>query len=68
VIYLRDVTAEELLVAVSYVRSVPRCYKQDKSPDSKDVNTEAEDATVLEAITRRQPVKIQWTEKTPYVL
>jgi hypothetical protein len=27
-------------------------------PDSKDVNTEAEKATALEAITRRQPVKI----------
>jgi hypothetical protein len=30
---------------------------------SKDVNTEAEEATVLEAVTRRQPVKIQQTEK-----
>jgi hypothetical protein len=30
----------------------------------KDVNTEAEYATALEAVTGRQPVKIQQTEKT----
>jgi hypothetical protein len=30
----------------------------------KDVNTEAEEVTALEAVTRRQPVKIQQTEKT----
>jgi hypothetical protein len=35
-----------------------------QSPVSKDVNTEAEKATALEAVTRRQPVKIQQTEKT----
>jgi hypothetical protein len=35
---------------------------------SKDVNTEAEEATVLEAVTRLQPVEIQQTEKTSYVL
>jgi hypothetical protein len=28
---------------------------------SKDVNTEAEEATALEAVTRRQPVKTQQT-------
>jgi hypothetical protein len=39
-----------------------------QSPASKDVNTEAEEATVLEAITRRQPVKIQQTEKTRCLL
>jgi hypothetical protein len=59
------------------VRSVPRCYKQDKSrvslvvrqsPASKDVNTEAEETTVLETITRRQLAKIQQIEKTSYVL
>jgi hypothetical protein len=33
-------------------------------PASNDVNTKAEEATVLEAVTRRQPVKIQQTEKT----
>jgi hypothetical protein len=33
-------------------------------PASKDVNIEAEDATALEAVTRRQPVKTQQTEKT----
>jgi hypothetical protein len=32
---------------------------------SKDMNTKA---TALEAITRRQPVKIQQTEKILYVL
>jgi hypothetical protein len=49
------------------------CYKQDKtrvqwavwqSPASKDVNTYAEEETVLEVVTRWQPVKIQQTEKT----
>jgi hypothetical protein len=30
-----------------------------ESPASKDVSTEAEKATVLEALTRRQPLKIQ---------
>jgi hypothetical protein len=31
---------------------------------SKDTNPEAEEAMALEAVTRRQPVKIQQTEKT----
>jgi hypothetical protein len=35
---------------------------------SKDVNTEAEEATSLEAVARRQTVKIQQTEKTSYVM
>jgi hypothetical protein len=35
-----------------------------QSPASKDVNTEADGATALEAVIRRQPVKIQQTEKT----
>jgi hypothetical protein len=70
---LRDATIEELLGEVFSVRSMPRCYKQDKSKvklvgrqssTSKDVNTEAEEATALVAVTRRQPVKIQQTEKT----
>jgi hypothetical protein len=39
-----------------------------QSPASEDVNKEAEEAAVLEAITMREPVKIQQTEKTPYVL
>jgi hypothetical protein len=39
-----------------------------QSPVSKDVNTEAEEATALEAFTRRQQVKIQQTEKNLYVL
>jgi hypothetical protein len=28
---LRDAKTEELLEAVFYIRSVPRCYQQDKS-------------------------------------
>jgi hypothetical protein len=52
---------------------VPRCYKKDKSRDqsvvrqstaSKAVNMEAEEATALKAVTRRQPVKIRQTEKS----
>jgi hypothetical protein len=39
-----------------------------QSPASKGVNTKAEEATPLEAVTRRQPVKRQQTEKTSYVL
>jgi hypothetical protein len=35
-----------------------------QSPGSKDVNMEAEEATLLEAVTRRQPVNLQETEKT----
>jgi hypothetical protein len=38
------------------------------SPASKDVNTEADEATALEAVSRRQPVKIQQTKKNYYVL
>jgi hypothetical protein len=39
-----------------------------QSPASKNVNTGAEEATALKAVTRRQPVKIRQTEKTSYVL
>jgi hypothetical protein len=39
-----------------------------QSPESVDVNTEVIEAKALEAVTRRQPVKIQQTEKTSYVL
>jgi hypothetical protein len=39
-----------------------------QSPSSKDMNAEVMEATGLEAATRRQPVKIQQTEKTSYVL
>jgi hypothetical protein len=35
-----------------------------QAPASKDVKTETEEATALGAVTRRQPVKIQQTEKT----
>jgi hypothetical protein len=56
---------------------MPRCYKWDKSNislvvreslTSNDVNTEAEEATALEAITRQQQMKIQQTEETSCVL
>jgi hypothetical protein len=55
------------------VRSAPRYYKQEwhrvslvvrQSPASKDVNTEAEGATALEAVTRQRLVKTKQTEKT----
>jgi hypothetical protein len=68
---LRDTTIE-LLGEVFSLRSVPMCYKQDKStvqsvvrqlPESKGVNIETEETTTLEAVTRRQPVKIQQPEK-----
>jgi hypothetical protein len=39
-----------------------------QSPDSKDVNTEAEEAMALEAVTRRRLVKMQQTEKAQCVL
>jgi hypothetical protein len=32
-------------------------------PAREDVNMEAEEATALEAVTRRQPIKTQQTEK-----
>jgi hypothetical protein len=35
-----------------------------ESPDSKRANTEGEEATELEAVTKRQPVKIKQSEKT----
>jgi hypothetical protein len=34
-----------------------------QSPDSKEVNSEDEEATALEVVTRRQFVNIQQTEK-----
>jgi hypothetical protein len=34
-----------------------------QSPASKDVNTEAEEATELKTVTRQKPVKTQQTEK-----
>jgi hypothetical protein len=38
------------------------------SPAIKDVNSEAEEATTLEAVTKRQRKKIQKTEKTQCML
>jgi hypothetical protein len=73
---LREATVE-LLGEVFSVRSKARCYKQDKpkvqlilrqSPANKLGNTEGEEAMALEAVTRRQQVKIQQTEKLQYVL
>jgi hypothetical protein len=68
---LRDATTE-LIGEVFSVRFLQRCYKLDKSrvqfvmrqsPARKGVNTEAEEAAVLEAVTSRQPAEIQLTEK-----
>jgi hypothetical protein len=39
-----------------------------ESSASKDVKTVADEATAWKAVTRRQPVKIQETEKNSYVL
>jgi hypothetical protein len=39
-----------------------------ESPAGKDVNTEDEEAKTLEAVTRRQPVKKQQSEKTYFEL
>jgi hypothetical protein len=39
-----------------------------QSPVSKDVKTEAEEATALEAVTRQQSAKRQQTENIWYVL
>jgi hypothetical protein len=52
-----DATVEDLLVSWS-AELVVR-----ESPASNDVNTEAEEVTALEAVTRQQPVKTQQTEK-----
>jgi hypothetical protein len=53
---------EEYEVGVRCPPAWERVLRQ--SLASKVVNTEAEDATALEAVTRRQPVKIQQPEKT----
>jgi hypothetical protein len=59
------------------MQSLPRCYRRNKSriwlgvrqsPASNDTNTEDDEATALEAITRRQPVKLQQAEKVLYLL
>jgi hypothetical protein len=61
---LRDVTIELVEVVLS-MWSLPRCYKQDKSrielavrqsSTSKDVNTEIEESTAFEAVTRQRLV------------
>jgi hypothetical protein len=39
-----------------------------QSPASKDVNMEPKEVMALEAVTRRQPVKIQQARKISYVL
>jgi hypothetical protein len=66
-------TTKELLEAVFSVLSLSRCYKQNnstvylvmrQSPATNGVNTETDEATALEAVTRRQSVTIQQTEKT----
>jgi hypothetical protein len=59
------------------VRSMLKCYKQDRCsnefavrqwPASKDMNMEAKIATALEAVTRRQLVRTQQTEKSWWML
>jgi hypothetical protein len=66
---MRGPTIEELFS----VRYVPKWYNRGKprvwlvvsqSPGSKVVNTEAEEATDLETVTRQRLVKIQQTEKS----
>jgi hypothetical protein len=70
----------ELLEAVFSVLSVPRLYKEQQlrfgtavrgvdvivkqSPASRNVSREAEETMALEAVTRREPVKVQQSEKT----
>jgi hypothetical protein len=63
---------KELLEVVFAMRTVPRFYKQDKPriwlvvrqlSAIKSVNTEAAEATALEAVTRQRLVKIQQTEQ-----
>jgi hypothetical protein len=51
------------------MRSVPRCYEQDESRillvgrySPANTSVKSEGATVLKAVTRRQPVKVQQTE------
>jgi hypothetical protein len=70
---LRDATIEELLGEVFSVRSVMSSYKHDnsriqsvvkQSPASKDVKTEVEGSTALEAVTLQRLVKTRQTEKT----
>jgi hypothetical protein len=39
-----------------------------QSPASTNVNTDAKEATALEAIIRQQPVKIQQINESSYVL
>jgi hypothetical protein len=50
---------EQLRLRESLETGVRRVGVARQSPASKDVNTKAEEATALEAVTRRQPVKIQ---------
>jgi hypothetical protein len=62
----RAARIEEIFEAVFSIQSVPRRYTQDKSriqlvgrqlPASKGVDTEAEEATVLKAVTRHSRLK-----------
>jgi hypothetical protein len=55
---------EQLRLRESLETSVGRAEDVRQLPASKDENMEAEEATTLETVTRRQPVKIQQTEKT----
>jgi hypothetical protein len=53
--------AEEIPLLLSYVETPSSVVRQ--SPASKDMNMEDEEGTAVQAITRRQLVKLQPTEK-----
>jgi hypothetical protein len=70
-------TIEKLLDKVFSMRSVLTCYKKVtsntelvviESPASKDVNTEADEAMALEAVTWRQPVRTHQPEDFVHVV
>jgi hypothetical protein len=56
--------AASLGVGLESTVGARRCVVVRQSPASKYVNAEAEEAAALETVTRRQPVRIQQTEKT----
>jgi hypothetical protein len=65
---LKELVAKKNSDSDSYERVLIRQLEEYElvvghSPASKDVNMKTKKATALEAVTRRQPVKIQQTEK-----
>jgi hypothetical protein len=63
-----SVVSARAILRESFETAVRRGVSGERVAGHKDVNTEDEEATALAAVTRRQPVKIQQTEKTSYVL